>query len=331
MPRRRSFGPRAALGALGGILALPLAAAPLAQVAVVGAAAAALVEGSAARAEAAEDMSPGTDPPADVGLHWIDVGQGSALLAVGGGAAILVDGGPSSGAEAVIQALDRHRVRRVDLWLVTHYDADHIGAVSRIIAGADGRWGTGDDLQVDRFWDRGLDAMPDTDAAAIYRALAGESRVSAVVGDREVIGALGLEVVHVGDGVSENERGVAARLEVSGITLLIPGDLPASAVAEAAQRAGPVDVLWASHHGSFDGLSQEVVALADPWGVVISAGMDNPYCHPAPRVLAWLHDRSVWMTGAAGLGPGDRCPGIAEFMGPDHALLAGDLWMSFQP
>lgn len=274
-------------------------------------------------AQAAEDA-------AEFGLHWIDVGQGSALLAVAGGVAVLVDAGPSGGAEAVIAALDRHRIRRVDLWLLTHYDADHIGGIARIIAGADGRWGTADDLEVGRFWDRGLADVPGSEAARVYFGLAGDARRAVTVGDRMAHGALALEIVHLGDGPGENERGVAARLEVSGITTLILGDLPATAGVEAAIEAGAVDLLWASHHGSFDGLDPALLEHADPWGVVITAGMDNPYCHPAPRVLAWLHDRSVWMTGAAGLAPGDRCPSLAGAMGPDHALVAGDLWMSLQ-
>lgn len=294
---------------------------------VVGGAAAA---GAVATAERSQPADRGRTEPADHGLHWIDVGQGSALLAVAGDAAILVDAGPSGGAEAVIHALDLHGIRRVDLWLLTHYDADHIGGIARIIAGADGRWGTEDDLEVGQFWDRGLADLPASEAVAIYLALAGDDRRSVGQGERIAHDGLSLEVVHVGAGTDENDRGVAARLEVSGITVLVLGDLPAVAGVAAASRSGAVDILWASHHGSFDGLSPELLARADPWGVVVTAGMDNPYCHPAPRVLAWLHDRSVWMTGAAGLGPGERCPSLAGFMGQDHALVAGDLWISLQ-
>jgi hypothetical protein len=65
-----------------------------------------------------------------------------------------------------------------------------------------------------------------------------------------------------------------------------------------------VDLLWAAHHGGGNGTSEAVLAAADPALVVISAGRDNPYCHPSPITLARLHGRAVWISGLAG--PGRR-------------------------
>ncbi|HVI03640.1 MAG TPA: MBL fold metallo-hydrolase, partial [Enhygromyxa sp.] len=118
-------------------------------------------------------------PPLDApGLHFIDVGQGSALLIRGeSGEVVLVDSGPSSGAEAILAALLAHDVESVGLWIHTHYDADHIGGFARVAAGLDGVWPSEDDLQIDRLWDRGVASpIPDTDATSLYFGLVGDRR-----------------------------------------------------------------------------------------------------------------------------------------------------------
>ncbi len=99
----------------------------------------------------------------------------------------------------------------------------------------------------------------------------------------------------------------------------------------AAERAGPVDVLWASHHGSLDGFDPALLGHGDPSVVVISAGLHNSYCHPAPQVLAWLQGRTVWMTGAAGIQADGRCSGLAASLENGHRVLSGDLVLAVDP
>lgn len=273
--------------------------------------------------------------PTGPGLRFVDVGQGSALLLLGAeGQAAMVDSGPVGAAEAVIAALAEHEVVRVDLWIHTHFDADHIGGFARVVAGADGFAGTADDLEVAALWDRGLDGAPDTEVVTAYAAAAGDRRRSAAAG--ALWQAPGLEISAVDTGApaevaAENARGLALCIHVGGRSALLPGDLPAAQAAVAAAACGPVDVLWAAHHGSADGTSEAVLAAADPALVVISAGRGNPYCHPAAVTLARLHARAVWVSGLAGASPGGACPGLATVFAPDHRVLPGDLWLPAQP
>src|SRR5690606_33689948 len=111
------------------------------------------------------------------------------------------------------------------------------------------------------------------------------------------------------------------------LRVLIPGDLPAERVAAAAAACGPVDVLWASHHGGSDGLSSEALASAEPGRVVIAAGRDNGYCHPAAGTLSILHEHEVWLLDAAGVGPIGECDPLLDDFGPEHRLIGGDLWI----
>ncbi len=273
--------------------------------------------------------------PAGPGLRFIDVGQGNALLMIGAeGHAVMIDSGPPGAAEAVIHALDEHGLLRVHLWIHTHFDADHVGGLARAIAGADGVAGSDDDFDVLAFWDRGLEGAPATESVAAYSEVAGDRRREAAVGDRWEVPGLRVMVVDTGAPpglTAENARGLALCVEIDGVRLLAPGDLPAEQAAVAAAACGPVDLLWAAHHGSVNGTSEAVLTVADPALVVISAGRDNPYCHPSAVTLARLHERAVWISGLAGAGPLGACPGLAASFAAGHRLISGDLWLAAAP
>ena len=265
------------------------------------------------------------------GLHFIAVGQGSALLLRSrAGEFVLIDSGPPAGAEAVTAALAEHEVEALALWVHTHHDADHLGGFARVLAGADARWPSADDPQVELLWDRGFAAAPQTDAVALYRQLAGDRRRSVVDGDTFVAEGLRIEALALAPpqrDAGENERGLALCIELEGLRLLVPGDLPSARVELAAAACPQVDLLWVSHHGAADGTSEAALALADPRAVVISAGFDNPYCHPAPVTLAHVGARRAWILAAAGIAATGHCPALAEHLGADHIVLGGDLWL----
>jgi competence protein ComEC len=267
------------------------------------------------------------------GLHFIDVGQGSALLIRGeAGEVALVDSGPASGAEAILAALVAHEVDEVGLWVHTHYDADHVGGFARVVAGLDGVWPSDDDVRIDQLWDRGSAApIPETDATSLYFGVAGDRRRQPEPGAVHAGAGLRIEVLELDPppaDAPENARGLALCVEVGGIRALLPGDLPRDRLELAAAACGPVDVLWASHHGSADASSAAAVELADPHITVISAGHENGYCHPSPIALAALRDRSVWLLDAAGLDPSGACPPLVGALGPAHVLVGGDLWIA---
>lgn len=265
------------------------------------------------------------------GARIIDVGQGAALLVIGReGHAVLVDAGPPGGSEAILAALDEHGVDSVDLWTFSHFDTDHVGGFARVAAGLDGIAGSEDDPVIVTRWDRGLDGAPATPAVQAYH---GHPAPRTAVAPGAVWEAPGLSVRVVGTGTvperaAENARGLALCIDVEAIRILAPGDLPADQVAAAAIACGPVEVLWASHHGSRSGISAEVLAAADPALVVISAGADNAYCHPHAETLELLHDLPVWVTDLAGASPSTECPGLASVWGGEHHLALGDLWLS---
>ena len=62
-------------------------------------------------------------------VHYIDVGQGSAVLVQSGVHFMLIDGGDSDASSKVVSYLKRQKVKKLDYVVVSHYDSDHLNGV----------------------------------------------------------------------------------------------------------------------------------------------------------------------------------------------------------
>ncbi|MFZ9889062.1 MAG: ComEC/Rec2 family competence protein, partial [Myxococcota bacterium] len=141
----------------------------------------------------------------------------------------------------------------------------------------------------------------------------------------------------------DNERSIAVLVTFAGRRLLVTGDLTGGGESTAdletplAAITGPVDVLRTGHHGSKTSSNEAALSTWSPTIAIISAGTDNPYCHPVEEVLMRIaaHAGEVLVTGAGIVDDGDRCggPTIAPanvFLGMGNIeigiTVAGDLF-----
>ena len=70
-------------------------------------------------------------PPTDLTVSFLDIGQGDATLIQHGRAAVLVDTGPPDG--PILTRLRAAGVRRLDLLVLTHAALDHDGAAAAVL------------------------------------------------------------------------------------------------------------------------------------------------------------------------------------------------------
>lgn len=218
-------------------------------------------------------------PAKDLALTVIDVGQGQAVLwQTEEGARYLFDCGinPESAA-APLRALG---VNRLDGLVISHADLDHAGGTARILS----------DFRVKRLY-----VLPETWAdprlADAHRAL-GRTEVAPLTAPvRLPLGreTLTLLPMHAGEG--NNEAQLVARID-GPTSVLIPGDLAASGMAELAKAPSPM-VLLLAHHGSKNSLLPDGFAHFRPGLAIASCGRDNRYGHPHPEVRRALADAHV--------------------------------------
>lgn len=230
------------------------------------------------------------DDAAALTLHFLDVGQGDGtLIRTPAGRWVLVDAGPAdqridAGRRVVAPYLARQGARRVEVALVSHVHADHLGGLAAVLR----RVPAGVIVEP---------AMPAADAG-YQRFLAlvaaeGQPWRAGRRGDRFVLDGVSFEILHPDTswawwGMDLNENSLVVRVSWSGFSALLTGDAGIPAEALLAGQLGPVDLLKVGHHGSRGSTSEALLAETRPVLAVISAGRNNRHGHPAPPALARL-------------------------------------------
>ena len=230
-------------------------------------------------------------------VHLFDVGQGDAIgLRTPGGRWVLIDTGPPTGARLAAD-LRRLGAREVELLVVSHPDADHVGGAAHLIEHFTVRSVAGPGTI------RG--AGPWHDAVRAARARGVPWRVVAA-GDAFALDGVRVRVHHPprGPGRPSDANAASLVLEVEwrGVGILLTGDAPLEAERLVAPRTGPIEILKVGHHGSTTSTGASLLDALAPSLALISAGRANRYGHPAPEVLARLDERGVevWRTDLSG-------------------------------
>lgn len=196
-------------------------------------------------------------------LIALDVGQGDAIALLGpAGEVVLVDTGPDP--LALIDALDRHGIDRVDLLVISHGHADHSGGTSALL----------DRVPVGAVW-----AQPGQSES--LDRLVGSVAVDVGIG-RYAVGPIRLDVIGPQrryDSVNDEALVLVATVEETRI--LLTGDIETRAMDDIEPPS--VDVLKVPHHGgNTSDLAWLVASGADV--AVVSVG-ENPFGHPSAVVL----------------------------------------------
>ena len=232
----------------------------------------------------------GADNAAALTLHFLDVGQGDGtLIRTPAGRWVLIDAGPAdqrfdAGRRVVAPYLARQGARRVDVALISHAHADHLGGLASVLR----RVPAGMIVEpampaADDGYDRFLDLL----------AAEGQPWRAGRRGDRFVLDGVLFEILHPDTtwawwGLDLNENSLVVRVTYADFAALLTGDAGVPAESELAGQLGAVDLLKVGHHGSRHSSGEAFLAEVRPALAVISAGRNNRHGHPAPEALARL-------------------------------------------
>jgi competence protein ComEC len=225
--------------------------------------------------------------PAGLRVTFLDVGQGDATLIQRRQATILVDTGPPEG--PLLERLRHAGVRRLDLLVITHAQADHDGAAAAVLRALpvalvlDGRDGVRDHPG----------AQMASDARRLHVRL-----VAARAGEVLRIGTLVLHVLwpepaapQTKAGTDPNQRAIVAEADADGVRILLTADAESDVLGRL--DLGAVDILKVSHHGSADPGLPALLERLHPRLAAIEVGRHNRYGHPAPTTLQALRADGV--------------------------------------
>jgi competence protein ComEC len=225
-------------------------------------------------------------PKSSEEIHFLDVGQGDAVLVVlPGGIKVLTDAGPDSrvrrGLEKVLPVADRY----LDLAIISHSQLDHFGGFKELLRS----------YKFGAFLWNGKEA----DASGPWGELISDIRgkniplITVLKGDKirsrdAVIQILSPDFGLLGS-AEPNDTALVQMLRTPSFRFLSPADVGAEIekrlVREFELRA---DILKVGHHGSKYSSGEEFLARVQPRLAVVSAGRNNRYGHPAPETLRRL-------------------------------------------
>jgi competence protein ComEC len=202
-------------------------------------------------------------PGGDWQIANCDVGQGDSMVVnLGGHRAIVIDTGPDPIAED--RCLHQLGVKKIELLILTHVHADHVG-------GLDG-------------------AIRDRTVAAQWFGNVRAGTRATFTSDR---GPVTVEVLWPqGQWADEqtsdpNNSSIAVVMRTPDFSLFAGGDMEPLTQAQIAPLVGRVDIYKVCHHGSkFQ--DESFTRALSPTISIISVGAGNTYGHPAPETIQSL-------------------------------------------
>jgi competence protein ComEC len=221
-------------------------------------------------------------------VSFLDIGQGDAeLLQLPNGDNVLIDGGDNGMEERLVGDLRDRGVKSLDMVIMTHPHADHIGALDAVFKA----------FPVRLVLDSG--SRTSTKTYTKLLKLIAEKNIPLKLGRpgmTKQYGAVKLEVLAPSEPLLKdtksdlNNNSIVTKWTYGKVSFLMTGDIESEGLARLLKA--DVDlratVLKVPHHGSRYTSGMDFLERVKPEVAVISAGQGNDYGHPHKQALERL-------------------------------------------
>lgn len=225
-------------------------------------------------------------------ITMLDVGQGDGLLIeMPSGENMMIDGGSSDNDELAKYTLEpffRYKgINHVDMWAVTHMDADHTSGLIDLLSRARINRITIGTLILSDIADKSVynELLSYSD---VYENVIFMSRNQSLSFDDMSFTCLN-PVKNSGGLDGANDYSLVFKMTYKEFDMLFTGDISESIEKELV-NISDCDVLKVAHHGSKNSSSEEFLNIVSPKTAVISAGQRNTYGHPHSETIERLKE-----------------------------------------
>ncbi|BBF45113.1 late competence protein comeC, DNA transport [Lachnospiraceae bacterium KM106-2] len=228
-------------------------------------------------------------------VHFIDVGQGDAILVQYGSSYSLIDTGVEKKYSQLSTYLKKIKVKKITNLVVTHPDADHMGGADLVIK----NYGV-KNIYMTNYSSNSGEYKEMISAIKKYKV----KRVNVKKGSKISFGGLKANVLSADTSLRDsNESSIVLKLTHGKKSFLFTGDISAKVENKiAAAYDVNVDVLKVSHHGSSYSSAVSFIKETSPQYSIVSVGANNNYGHPNGNVVNRLnkYSKTVYRTDKKG-------------------------------
>lgn len=230
-------------------------------------------------------------------VTFIDIGQGDSILIQlpnNKGNYLIDTGGQMAfqqekwqkrrrdftvGKNILVPVLKSKGIGKLDKVIVTHSDADHMGALEELEAEITMKQlYHGEGAEQKKILQKALQKWP---SSKVHTMRAGDSWD---IGD-----GIHFECLYPSkQGKGENNDSLVIKANLDGKTWLFTGDLEAEGEVQLLNKAIRADILKVGHHGSKTSTSLAFAKTVNPRIAIISCGVNNRFGHPHRQTLATL-------------------------------------------
>lgn len=212
-------------------------------------------------------------------VGFFDVGQGDSAYLSYKNTYIQIDTGGSTyssynpGIEVTRKAIKKRGIRKIDLLILSHFDADHVLGTKSLI----------EDGLVKALLING----PEEDNV-IYKDIMATGvkpfypKEKLFIDKDFYLEFLNTDIENIRE---SNDRSLVVLANYKGKRILFTGDIGENVERKLKGSFGPVDILKVSHHGSKYSSTRDFLKETRPAYAIISVGAKNSYGHPDPDVL----------------------------------------------
>lgn len=226
----------------------------------------------------------------EIYVHYIDVGQGDSILVQVNNKNLLIDSGPNSSKDSLINYLSSLKIDKLDYIIATHPHEDHIGNMSTIIKKYNVLSFYAPKIEnTSRTFEKMIESLKDKNLK-INVLQKGSSSINLGSNTRVTVFS------PIDDSYENlNNYSPIIKIEYGATSFLFTGDAEKDLEEKIVNSNDDIsaDVLKVGHHGSSTSTSKIFLEKVNPSIAVISVGEDNTYNHPNDYIINELNNSKI--------------------------------------